>query len=155
MRARKAATLAAFVLVAFLPSAVAAFFRPGGWYETLAKPAWNPPGWVFGPVWTILYLLIGVSGYLAWASPSSRSRTGPFLVYGAQLFLNALWSVLFFGLHDPGLAFADLAALWIAIAANIALFWRLDRTSALLLVPYFAWTSFAGALNLVLWRLNT
>lgn len=151
---KKSVVFLGFVVIAFLPAVAGRFFTPGDWYGELQKPTWTPPTWVFAPAWTVLYLLIGISGYLAWSRSSGRRRSVPFIVYGTQLFLNALWSILFFGLHSPGLAFGDLVALWIAILGNGVLFWRINRASGYLLIPYFLWTSFAGALNLAIWRLN-
>ncbi|KPJ62213.1 MAG: hypothetical protein AMS15_04680 [Planctomycetes bacterium DG_23] len=142
-----------FVVIAFLPAVAGRFFTPGEWYYELQKPTWTPPSWVFGPVWTFLYFLMAISGYLAWSGSSGR-RSVPFVVYGIQLFLNALWSVIFFGLHSPGLAFGDLVVLWFAILGNVVLFWRINRASGYLLIPYFLWTSFAGMLNLAIWKLN-
>lgn len=147
--------LPVFILIGLLPALAGLFFRPGEWYARLAKPEWTPPGWVFGPVWTVLYLTIGIAGYLAWSAGAAQQRTFPFTVYGLQLALNGLWSWLFFGLHRPGLALLDLVGLWVLILLNMALFYRLSRVSAALLVPYFLWVSFAGLLNGAIYRLNT
>ncbi len=128
---------------------------PGAWYAGLNKPAWNPPGWIFGPVWTALYTLMAVSAWLVWRDGGFRSRRRPLGLFVTQLALNAAWTVLFFGLHSPGIAFAEIVALWLAIAATLATFWPLNRPAAWLLAPYLAWVSFAAALNFALWRLNT
>jgi len=124
------------------------------WYATLQKPSWNPPAWVFGPVWTALYLLMGVAAWLVWRAvgwPAARRGLGLFAV---QLALNAVWSPIFFGLRSPGWAFADIVALWATIVATMAAFWRLRPAAGALLVPYLLWVTFAAALNGTIWRLN-
>jgi benzodiazapine receptor len=152
---KKFMALPGFLLLSFAAALVGALFLPGEWYASLAKPAWNPPDWVFGPVWTVLYTLIGVSGWLAWQSRAAGHGGPAFWFFGAQLVLNAAWSWLFFGLHLPGLALVDILALWLAILATVAAFWRLSRVSALMLLPYLCWVGFAAMLNLALWRLNS
>jgi translocator protein len=140
------------VAISFLASAPGAWFSPGDWYAGLDKPAWNPPGWLFGPVWTVLYAAMGVSAWLVWrCGRDSRSALAPFFV---QLALNAAWTPVFFGMHEMGWAFAVILALWLAIAVTIAVFARHSRPAALLLLPYLAWVTFAAALNFSLWRLN-
>lgn len=125
------------------------------WYPSLAKPAFNPPAWVFGPVWSILYVLMAVSALLVWrkAWPSRGAKLG-LALFACQLGLNVLWSVIFFGLQAPGLALVELVLLWLAIAAWTAATWRVSRPAALLILPYLAWVSFAGVLNAAIWRLN-
>jgi len=125
-----------------------------GWYATLEKPLWNPPSWVFGPVWIALYTLMGISAYLVWRQ---RHRPGAKLalsVYGAHLVLNALWSILFFGLQNPGLAFAEILILLGSILVTTVLFWRINNWSGALLVPYLSWAAFATLLNFTIWQLN-
>ena len=146
--------LAVFLVIAFVPAVFGGLFGPGDWYRGIAKPSWTPPGWLFGPVWTLLYVMIGVSGSLAFGESEGRQRTIAFAVFGSQLLLNALWSWLFFGLERPGLAFVDIVALFALILANIALFLPISRAGGLLLVPYALWVAFAGALNFTIWRLN-
>jgi benzodiazapine receptor len=121
-------------------------------YAALAQPAWAPPSWLFGPVWTVLYVLIAVSGWLVWRRAGLTSPAH--VVYGVQLLLNMAWTPLFFGAGLLGLALAEIVVLWAAIIATIVLFARIDRLAAWLLVPYVAWVSFAGALNLAIWLLN-
>ena len=121
------------------------------WYAGLVKPAWTPPGWVFGPIWTILYPLMAVAGWTVWREGRSRVAVLLFLL---QLALNAAWPWLFFGLRRPDWAFFDVLALTVTLAATIAVFYRLRRRAALLLVPYLAWVAFAAVLNLAVWRLN-
>lgn len=132
------------------------------WYPRLAKPGWTPPPWLFGPVWTALYIAMAVAAWLVWArgrsapDPSLRrwARAG-LALYALQLALNAAWSVLFFGLRSPGLALAEILALWAAILATTVAFARVHRAAAGLMVPYLGWLTFAAALNLAIWRLNT
>jgi tryptophan-rich sensory protein len=125
------------------------------WYPGLTKPPFNPPAWVFGPVWTALYLLMGVALYLVWREgwqrPEVRAAMGLFL---AQLALNGLWSVLFFGLQAPGLALIDIAVLWALIALTVVASWRVVPLAGGLLLPYLAWVSFAAVLNASIWWLN-
>jgi len=132
----------------------------GSWYAGLVKPALNPPAWVFGPVWTTLYALMGVSAWLVWKraseiDPSTRLRVKTALVvFGMQLFLNAIWSIIFFGLHSPGWALVNIVALWLAIVWTIAVFYKISSPAAYLLVPYILWVSFAAYLNYSIWILN-
>ena len=125
------------------------------WYADLAKPAWNPPSWVFGPVWSCLYLMMAVSAWLVWRRAGFSEAKLPLALFAVQLGLNSLWSILFFGLHSPGLAAVDIILLWIAILATLITFWKRSTWAGILLVPYLAWVSFAAVLNLVIWRLNT
>jgi len=124
------------------------------WYAELAKPAWTPPDWVFGPVWSVLYLMMAVSAWLVWRREGLWSAALPLGLFVLQLGLNAAWSVLFFGWRSPGLAMVDLALLWCAIFATALVFWYRSAVAAWLLMPYLAWVSFAGSLNFVIWRLN-
>ena len=121
------------------------------WYEALAKPAWTPPGWVFGPIWTLLYPLIAIAGWTIWREGRSRVAVLLFLL---QLALNAAWPWFFFGLHRLDWALIDIVALVVAIVATIVVFYPLRRRAALLLVPYLAWVVFAAALNFAIWQLN-
>ena len=126
-----------------------------GWYPTLAKPSWTPPGAVFAPVWTALYFLMAVAAWLVWRKAGGLAAARlPLALFAVQLALNAAWSILFFGLRMPGLAFGELVLLWVAIAATLAAFRRVLPAAGLLLAPYLAWVTFAGALNFALWRLN-
>lgn len=125
----------------------------GSWYPTLVKPSWNPPAWVFGPVWTALYVLMAVAAWRVWRRQGPGRRRALFLFFG-QLFLNGLWSFLFFGAQSPGLALVDIAALWLALATTALAFFSRDRLAGILMIPYLAWVSFAAVLNLAIWRLN-
>jgi tryptophan-rich sensory protein len=124
------------------------------WYERIAKPAWTPPNWLFGPVWTVLYVLMGVAAWLVWRRGGWGEQSRALGLFVVQLVLNALWSYLFFGLRSPGLAFGELVVLWVAILLTLLAFWRVSRGAGALLVPYLAWVTFAGALNFAVWRLN-
>src|SRR5262249_34146407 len=123
------------------------------WYPTLSKPAWTPPNQVFGPVWSVLYLLMGVASWVVWRSRTRQARSA-LRLFGAQLVLNVLWSALFFGLRLPGVALVDIVLLWGGIVATTAAFWRSSRVAAWLMAPYAVWTTFATALNFEIWRLN-
>jgi len=143
--------LVAWLALCFGAGGVGARFRPGAWYAELRKPAWNPPAWLFAPVWTLLYALMAAAVWLVWRQAGVTPELGLFLV---QLALNAAWTWLFFGLRRPGLALAEIAALWLAIAATAVAFWSVVPVAGLLLTPYLAWVTFATALNAALWRLN-
>lgn len=125
------------------------------WYADLAKPTWNPPDWIFGPVWSCLYLMMAVSAWIVWRQAGFTGAKLPLALFAVQLALNSLWSVLFFGLHSPGMAAVEIILLWMAILATLIMFWKRSRWAGILLVPYLAWVSFAAVLNLVIWRMNT
>ncbi len=143
--------LAAFAGLVVAAAQFGAIYRPGPWYEALAKPSFTPPNWLFPIAWTTLYVMIGLAGYFAWKADGIGAAVGVWLV---QLILNAAWSYVMFGRHEIGLALVVLVALWLAIAAFVALNWRRSRMAAVLFLPYLAWVTFAGALNFEVWRLN-
>ena len=151
---KKTGQILLFIAAAFLPSLSAVVVKTGGWYEALNKPLWNPPAWLFGPVWTLLYLMIGLAGYFAWTHGRREDRRAVFTAYGTQLLVNALWSPLFFGMRRPDWALADLVLLWFLILLCIAVFSQRSRLAAWLLLPYFFWVSFAGALNATIMIIN-
>jgi tryptophan-rich sensory protein len=125
------------------------------WYGTLRKPEFAPSNGVFGPVWTALFLLMGIAAFLVWRKGIERRDVRIALgIFCGQLVLNVLWSVLFFGMRSPGAALVEIAMLWIAILATIIAFARIARWAAYLLAPYIAWVSFAIVLNAAIWRLN-
>lgn len=147
--------LAAFIIVCNLAGAFGAIFTLDAiptWYAFLAKPTFSPPNWVFGPVWTALYILMGISAYLIWKQ--GKKAAFALQAFALQLILNALWSFLFFGMRSPAAGFAGIVPLWLSIAYCIDLFWGIDRRAAYLLVPYIAWVTFATLLNLSIWMLN-
>ena len=144
-----------FLALVAVVAASGAQFRPGAWYLALAKPSWTPPGWLFAPVWTTLYLMIAVAGWLVWQSSGSvMDRRNALIAWGVQLVLNGAWSYLMFGQHQIALALVDIVLMWVTIAAFVALAWRPSRLAALLFTPYLAWVSLATALNATIWRLN-
>jgi benzodiazapine receptor len=125
------------------------------WFESQKKPAFSPPGSLFGPVWTALYLMMGTAHYLVTTGEAApEAKRAAQILYGAQLGLNSLWSYLFFGRRNPFAAFLEILLLWASIAMTIVAFARISRTAALLLVPYLLWTTFATVLNAAIWRLN-
>ncbi len=154
---RSGIALALALAASFSAAAIGGLATADGvrtWYPTIAKPAWTPPAWLFGPVWTALYTLMGVAAWRVWRRDGLREARLPLAVFALQLVLNAAWSLLFFGWHRPGLAFAEILVLWAAILATTVLFSARDRLAAVLFLPYLAWVTFAAALNFALWRLN-
>ncbi len=124
------------------------------WYLVLTKPSWNPPSWIFSPVWITLYTLMGIAAALVWKKkdlPGAKLALG---IYGIHLIFNALWSILFFGFKNPGLAFGEIIILLILILIITVLFWRINPVAGLLMLPYIAWVSFASYLNYTIWQLN-
>ena len=140
-----------FVGVCFLAAMSGAFFRPGAWYENLAKPWWRPPRFLFAPAWTFLYITMAISGWLVW---TKAGFAAPLEVYFVSLVFNSAWSAFFFGLRRPDLAFLDVVLLWLSIAATIAVFYPVEKLAAYLLLPYLGWVTFAGALNFTIWQMN-
>ncbi len=126
-----------------------------GWYTTIAKPSFNPPSWVFGPVWTTLFILMGIAAYLVWKRGlENRAVKIALSIFILQLVLNTFWSIIFFNLQSIGGALIEIGFLWVAILATIILFARISKTAAWLMVPYILWVSFAGFLNYTLYMLN-
>ena len=125
-----------------------------GWYRTLVRPAFAPPDWVFGPVWTALYAMMAVAAWRAWLSPASALRWWGLGLFLGQLALNFAWSLIFFRMHAIGTALVEILVLWAGIAATTAVFWRVSAIAGWLMAPYLAWVSFAVVLNAAFWRLN-
>ncbi len=142
---------AVFFAVTTLAASVGGLIGPGTWYATLQKPTWTPPNGLFAPVWTLLYIMIAIAGARAWRAGSGVFTIG---LWGLQLVLNAAWTWLFFGLHRPDLALIDIVALLIVIALFAGSVRRTSPASAVLVVPYLAWVSYATALNFAIWRMN-
>jgi benzodiazapine receptor len=124
------------------------------WYITINKPSFTPPNWLFAPVWTALYIIMGISFYLVWIKGSGGLKRKAFTVYSFQLLLNLLWSMFFFGLRSPLIGFINIVVLWLFIVANIVLFYKISKVAGSLLIPYFLWVSFASVLNFSVYILN-
>ena len=124
------------------------------WYATLRKPSWTPPNWVFGPVWTVLYLSMAVAVWLVWRQAGFSHAKFPLALFAVQLALNVAWSGIFFGLRLPGVAFLGVALLWLFILSTTIAFWPVSRTASWLMVPYLTWVTYASALNAAIWRMK-
>jgi len=151
---KSATALAGWVALCLSAALAGVAFMPGEWYACLQKPAWNPPNWIFGPVWTALYTIMAVAGWLVWRRGGFAGQRAALSLFLLQLLFNALWSPLFFGLHRPGLAFVDLLLLWLALLVTVAAFSKAHLLAGAMLLPYLAWVTFAGTLNFTIWRLN-
>lgn len=141
--------------ITFSAAWIGSRFMPGDWYASLAKPSWNPPNAVFGPVWTVLYILMGLAAWLVWRRVGFTGARVALNLFFLQLVFNALWSYLFFGRFRPDLALVDIVALWCTILVVTALFWQAHRGAGAMMIPYLLWVSFASCLNFVLWRMNS
>ncbi len=150
--------LAASVVMSLAAGAIGSTATVTGinsWYAYLTKPSFNPPNWIFGPVWTTLYILMGVALYLVWQQGLKKSFVkNSFYLFILQLILNSAWSITFFGLQNPGLAFIIIILLWLIILMLIIRFYKINKTAAYLLIPYILWVSFASLLNFSIWQLN-
>ena len=150
-----------FLIAISLPLAVGAVSGAftvsaiNGWYATLQKPWFNPPNWIFGPVWTLLYAMMGIAFFLVWKSTANESvRNQAMVLFLIQLTFNFFWSLIFFHWQQPGWAFLEIVLLWVLILITILQFGKISSTAAWLMVPYICWVSFASVLNFALWRLN-
>jgi benzodiazapine receptor len=155
-RAQQTTGLISWLLLSFATAAVGAVasVQAASFYQTLAQPSWAPPSSVFGPVWSVLYALMGIAAWLVWRDGGWRRQRGLLTVFVLQLVVNALWSWLFFAWHRGALAFADIVLLWLLIIATVIGFWRVRPWAGALLLPYLCWVSFASALNFAVWHLN-
>lgn len=147
--------LAGFIIITLAVGMLGGWAVSGsvsGWYTTINKPSWNPPNWLFGPVWTVLYIMMGVAAWLVWRTKDNIAPA--MILYFSQLALNFAWSFLFFGARSPWLGLVDITMLWLAIVATMLAFFGRSTVAGLLLIPYLAWVSFAAALNFTIWRLN-
>jgi benzodiazapine receptor len=151
---RQTLALVGWLALCFAASGTAVFVSTGGWYAGLYKPVWNPSAWVFGPTWTLLYVMMAVAAWLVWREGGWKARGRALGWFLLQWLLNALWTPLFFGMHRAGLAFAEIIALWLVLAATLRSFWWVRKAAGVLLVPYLAWVSFAAALNFTIRRMN-
>ncbi|MFO8014175.1 MAG: TspO/MBR family protein [Phycisphaerae bacterium] len=156
-KTRQALGLIVALAVTFAAAGIGSVFTSqsvGTWYQEIAKPSWTPPGWLFGPVWTVLYTLMAVAAWLVWRKEGWAGARLALGLYAGQLVLNAAWSALFFGARMPGAAFVELVVLWLMIVATTVAFFRKSIPAGVLMVPYLAWVTFAGVLNFALWRMN-
>ena len=146
------------VVICLLAAVIGSIFTVSSiptWYAALNKPSFNPPNWVFSPVWTILFILMGIAAYLVWEKGWERKEVKAALImFGLQLIFNVGWSGLFFALHVPWIAYYEMIVLWLLILATVVMFWRISKTAAWLLIPYLLWVGFASFLNLGVALLN-
>ncbi|MCX7141854.1 MAG: tryptophan-rich sensory protein [Proteobacteria bacterium] len=124
------------------------------WYQALAKPSFNPPNWIFAPVWTTLFFMMAIAGWRVWRRDGLRGARSALMLFALQLVLNVSWSIVFFGLRSIGAALVEILVLLLAILATTVLFWQRDRAAGMLFIPYACWVAFATVLNAALWRLN-
>jgi len=157
---KKILILIIFIVIAHSAGIIGSFFTApsiDSWYTFLEKPPFSPPNWLFAPAWLTLYTLMGVAAFLVWSSyghiAGERARTALWL-YGIHLVFNALWSVIFFGLKNPALAFLEIILLWVLILTVTLKFYKIRKAAGILLIPYLLWVSFAAALNFFIWQLN-
>jgi benzodiazapine receptor len=146
--------LLGWIAISFLPSMSDIFVSPDEWYHALNKPSWTPPPWVFGPIWTILYFAMGVAAWLVFESRGLSRHSAALLLFITQLIFNGMWSLIFFGWHQIGLAFIEIVILWFLVIATFVLFRRAQKWAGILLIPYLVWLTIAAALNFSIWRLN-
>ena len=150
-------SLTVFIVLCFSAAAFGSVFTNKSlktWYLSIKKPSWNPPNKVFGPVWTVLYLMMAVAGWMVWERLPQKNFSVPMALFFVQLVLNTVWSVVFFGLRSPGGAFVEVVILWIGITLTMVSFWAVYWVAGVLFLPYLLWVSFAAILNFTIWRLN-
>ena len=147
-------SLLGWVGLCFLTAWIGSRSMPVEWYLQLQKPTWTPPGYLFGPVWSLLYLTMGVAAWLVWKRAGFVGARIALILFIAQLALNGMWSWIFFGLHKPGIAFAEILVLWGMILGTLIAFWQKSPPAGILLTPYLIWVSFAAALNYAIWQMN-
>ncbi len=155
-KTRQAVGLLVWLAISFVASGIGAVasIRAAPFYGQLSQPSWAPPPSVFGPVWTVLYALMGIAAWLVWRADNSRATRAALSLFVLQLAVNALWTWLFFAWSQGALAFADILLLWVLVVATMVAFWRIRPLAGALLIPYLLWVSFAGALNFSIWQLN-
>ena len=150
-------TLVVFIILCFAAAALGSIATNNSlktWYPTIKKPSWNPPKQIFGPVWSVLYLLMAVAAWMVWERLPAKGFSLPIILFSIQLVLNAFWSLIFFGLCSPGWAFVEVVFLWMAIVLTTISFWHVYWLAGALFLPYLLWVSFATFLNFTIWRLN-
>lgn len=146
--------LAGWILLCYGAAALGGLAAPDKWYTQIRKPSWNPPNWVFAPVWTLLFTMMGVAAWLVWEERTSADVKTALILFGVQLVFNVAWSWIFFGMHRIDLAFLEVLPFWGAILATTLAFHQVRPLAGWLFVPYLAWVTFAAFLTFVLWRLN-
>lgn len=146
--------LAFWLVLSFATASMGAAFKPGEWYTQLTLPSWTPPGWLFGPVWTLLYIAMAVAAWLIWRNGGLQKNRPALTLYVVQLILNGMWSWIFFGEHLIGVAVVEIYSLLLVIIVVTWLFWRRKRLAGMLMLPYILWVAFASTLNLQIWRMN-
>jgi len=154
---KKSIILMLFLLVCQLPGLIGSYFTVSSipvWYAGLNKPWFNPPNFLFGPVWFMLYVMMGVSFFMIWNTAAEFQKKTAVIIFSIQLVLNALWSIIFFGMKNPGLAFFEIVVLWLFILLSIITFHPLSKKASYILIPYLLWVSYASVLNFAIWRLN-
>ena len=157
LRPTELLTAAGFVVACFCVVGMGQLFfggEPGEWYQNLQQPSFTPPDWLFGPVWTVLYVCMGLAAWFVWRERVTAHVSVALTLFVLQLLLNAAWPPIFFGCRNPGLAFAEIVALWIAIVATVSSFFRISAPAGWLMVPYLVWVTFAAGLNGFIWRMN-
>jgi len=147
------------IIIPVAIGATSGFFTVSGvesWYQTINKPTWNPPSWIFGPVWTTLYIMMGIAFFLVWKSPAKPDvKRNAIILFAIQLTLNFFWSFIFFNQHQIGWALVEIITMWLFILLTIFAFGNISKTAAWLMVPYISWVSFATILNYTIWKLNS
>lgn len=151
---KKYGGLAGWIGICLLAAAFGSWFEPGSWYESLNKPGWTPPNWVFPVVWPVLYLMMALAAWLIWKDFGFQEGSEELRWFGIQLGLNAAWSWIFFGEHMIGTALGEILLLWIAVLFTMLLFWNKSKPAALLMLPYLLWIGYASALNYSIFQLN-
>jgi tryptophan-rich sensory protein len=157
MKSARYLALALFLVATFAAGAIGSSVTIESvrtWYPTIAKPAWNPPDWIFAPVWTTLYVVMATAAWRVWRKAEPAAARRLLVIYGVHLVLNALWSVVFFAFHRPDLALVEILVLWSLLVTLLIRFWRADRLAGVLWSPYVAWVTFATGLNATIWYLN-
>ena len=147
-------SLVVWLAICFAVAAIGSIAKPDAWYRGMNKPSWNPPDWVFAPVWTILFAMMAVAAWLVWSKRDQTDITLAVVLFVTQLGLNALWSWLFFGFHRPDFAFFEVIVFWLVILGTTIEFWGISPAAGKLMLPYVLWVGFASFLNLVLWKMN-
>jgi tryptophan-rich sensory protein len=154
-RINQALALLGWVGISFTASITGIIVSTEGWFEGLQKPIWEPPNWIFGPVWTFLYLMMGLAAWFVWRQGGWAVQRIPLWYFLLQLFLNACWTPLFFGMHFLELALVEIVLLWLSLTITMTTFFRVSKTAFCLMIPYWSWVSYATALNFIIWRMNS